>query len=65
MRLLDELRVAILIVSSVQAGGLATTGTERILDLIPNDIHQRVPIFLGSKDDVEDVMKFYAAAGKA
>ncbi len=42
-----------------QAGGLATTGTQRILDIIPTDIHQRIPVFLGSKDDVEDLVKFY------
>ncbi|GAA5912035.1 hypothetical protein JCM8208_006464 [Rhodotorula glutinis] len=42
-----------------QAGGLATTGTERILDIQPTDIHQRCPVFLGSKDDVEDVMRFH------
>jgi fructose-1,6-bisphosphatase I len=39
-----------------QAGGLATTGTMPILDVVPEDIHQRVPVFLGSKDDVEDVI---------
>ncbi|GAC93491.1 fructose-1,6-bisphosphatase [Pseudozyma hubeiensis SY62] len=42
-----------------QAGGLATNGTERILDLTPKSIHQRCPVFLGSKDDVEDLMKFF------
>ncbi|BGP44042.1 Fructose-1,6-bisphosphatase [Rhodotorula kratochvilovae] len=42
-----------------QAGGLATTGTERILDIVPTDIHQRCPVFLGSKEDVEDVIKFH------
>lgn len=44
-----------------QAGGLATTGTERILDVQPTGIHQRLPVFLGSKEDVEDLKKFYAA----
>ncbi|KAK4053023.1 Fructose-1,6-bisphosphatase [Microbotryomycetes sp. JL201] len=44
-----------------QAGGLATTGTERILDIQPTSIHQRVPVFLGSKEDVEDVLKFHTA----
>ena len=39
-----------------QAGGLATTGTMPILDIIPETIHQRTPIFLGSRDDVEDVL---------
>ncbi|XP_074651752.1 fructose-1,6-bisphosphatase 1-like isoform X2 [Tubulanus polymorphus] len=42
-----------------QAGGCATTGHKRILDVIPESIHQRVPIFLGSKDDVEDVKQLY------
>ena len=42
-----------------QAGGLATTGTKPILDIQPTEIHQRTGIFLGSKEDVEDLMKFY------
>jgi len=42
-----------------QAGGAATTGRERALDITPTSIHQRVPIFLGSKLDVEDVEKFF------
>jgi fructose-1,6-bisphosphatase I len=36
------------------AGGKATTGEERILDIVPNDLHQRVPLILGSVQDVED-----------
>ena len=39
-----------------QAGGLATTGTQRVLEIKPDYIHQRCPIFLGSKDDVEDLI---------
>ncbi|KZP11975.1 inositol phosphatase [Athelia psychrophila] len=42
-----------------QAGGIATTGTKRILDIVPTGIHDRCSVFLGSKDDVADVMKFY------
>jgi len=42
-----------------QAGGLATTGRERILDVMPKTIHERTPVFLGSKDDVDDLLKFY------
>ncbi|KAL3147454.1 Fructose-1,6-bisphosphatase, cytosolic [Trebouxia sp. C0009 RCD-2024] len=38
-----------------QAGGLATTGTQRILDIVPTQIHERRPIFLGSKEDVHRV----------
>ena len=39
-----------------QAGGTATTGTKPILDIVPEAIHQRTPIFLGSKDDVEELI---------
>ena len=39
-----------------QAGGLATTGTMPILDIEPEAIHQRTPIFLGSREDVEEVI---------
>ncbi|CAE6463754.1 unnamed protein product [Rhizoctonia solani] len=45
-----------------QAGGLAITGTGRILDIKPTSIHQRCPVFLGSKEDVEDLAKFYKEA---
>jgi len=44
-----------------QAGGLASTGTKRILDIQPTQIHERCPVFLGSKEDVQDLMKFYEA----
>jgi fructose-1,6-bisphosphatase I len=39
-----------------QAGGLASNGQISILDVQPHDLHQRSPIFLGSKEDVEDVL---------
>ena len=42
-----------------KAGGLATTGNQRVLDVVPTSIHQRVPIFIGSKLDVEDVIQCY------
>jgi len=45
-----------------QAGGLATTGTKRILDVVPTGIHQRCSVFLGSKEDVQDLIKFYQEA---
>lgn len=38
-----------------QAGGIATTGTGRILDVQPKSIHERCPVFLGSKEDVEEL----------
>jgi fructose-1,6-bisphosphatase I len=39
---------------------VATTGTQRILDVIPKNIHGRCPVFLGSAEDVEDLKKHYA-----
>jgi len=39
-----------------QAGGLATTGRKRILEIIPERLHQRVPYYVGSKLMVEKVM---------
>lgn len=42
-----------------KAGGIATTGKERILDIKPTSIHQRAPIFIGSKDDVQDIIDLY------
>lgn len=41
-----------------QSGGLATTGRERILDINPKKLHQRVPYYVGSKLMVEKVMSF-------
>jgi fructose-1,6-bisphosphatase I len=38
---------------TVQAGGMATTGKEDILNIKPTDIHQRVPVFLGGKYEME------------
>lgn len=42
-----------------KAGGIATTGTQRVLDVKPTSIHQRVPIFIGSKLEVEEVIEIY------
>ncbi|MEZ4936089.1 MAG: class 1 fructose-bisphosphatase [Crocinitomicaceae bacterium] len=41
-----------------QAGGLATTGKERIMEIEPKTLHQRVPYFVGSKNMVEKAMKY-------
>jgi fructose-1,6-bisphosphatase I len=38
-----------------QAGGAASTGRERILDLSPKAIHQRVPLIMGSKFKVQHI----------
>ncbi|KAG0338255.1 Fructose-1,6-bisphosphatase [Podila horticola] len=44
-----------------QAGGRATTGRKRMLDVQPETIHARSPIFLGSTEDVQDIEAFYKA----
>jgi fructose-1,6-bisphosphatase I len=44
-----------------QAGGLATTGRKRILDLQPQQLHERVPFYIGSKNMVEKAMSCIAA----
>jgi fructose-1,6-bisphosphatase I len=41
-----------------QAGGGATNGTERILDIMPSALHQRTPLVIGSKDDVAAFRQF-------
>jgi fructose-1,6-bisphosphatase I len=41
-----------------QAGGKASTGKERILDLRPQQLHQRTPFYVGSKNMVEKAEKF-------
>src|SRR5690348_18497084 len=51
LRLLYEASPMAMIVE--QAGGAASSGRERILDLVPSGIHQRVPVILGSKQEVE------------
>lgn len=40
------------------AGGTATTGSQRILDVKPTELHQRVPLFIGSKGMMEDLSGF-------
>jgi len=44
-----------------EAGGMATDGKNRIMDIEPQELHQRVPLFIGSKKDVEKVVEFYQA----
>lgn len=48
-----------------QAGGKATTGTHRILDLKPDSLHCRCPVFLGSSDMVTEVESMYKKHGIA
>jgi len=43
-----------------QAGGAASTGRGRILDIEPSSIHERVPVILGSRDEVERLVRYHA-----
>ena len=42
-----------------QAGGAASTGRQPILDVKPNDLHQRIPVILGSKNEVERLVSYH------
>lgn len=41
-----------------QAGGAASNGDKRILEVMPTEIHQRVPVFMGSKNEVEACLAY-------
>jgi fructose-1,6-bisphosphatase I len=45
-----------------QAGGAATDGKQRILDIQPTHLHQRVSVFLGSKNEVERATRYHTEA---
>jgi len=45
-----------------QAGGAATNGKQRILDLQPTQLHERVSVILGSKNEVERVTRYHLEA---
>lgn len=56
LRLLYECNPMAMLVE--QAGGKATDGRQRILDVEPKRLHQRIPLFIGSEEDVDMAMKF-------
>jgi fructose-1,6-bisphosphatase I len=58
LRLMYEANPMALLIE--QAGGAATTGRERILDIQPNQLHQRVPVILGSKNEVDRVTAYHS-----
>ena len=43
-----------------QAGGASSTGRARIMELKPRDLHQRVPVILGSREEVERLVRYHA-----
>ncbi len=42
-----------------QAGGIGSTGRDRIMDLEPTEIHQRVPVIIGSRNEVERIERYH------
>jgi len=42
-----------------QADGMATDGQQRILEKEPQAMHERTPLIIGSKDEVQHVLSFY------
>ena len=48
-----------------QAGGAATNGRQRILDVVPTQLHERVSVILGSKNEVERVTAYHLEADAA
>lgn len=59
LRLMYEANPMAMIIE--QAGGAATDGVQRILDIEPTSLHQRVPVFLGSREEVERVTAYHRA----
>jgi len=56
LRLLYEANPLAFIVE--QAGGRASSGSQRILDIVPLNLHQKTPLFIGSEEDVNEAEKF-------
>ena len=47
-----------------QAGGRATSGSQRIMEIVPDSIHGRAPIYLGSSEEVERIERYKKEAGE-
>jgi fructose-1,6-bisphosphatase I len=47
-----------------QAGGASTTGSQRILEIQPSGIHQRVPVMMGCRSEVERIVSYHQATFK-
>eukprot|EP00007_Cunea_sp_BSH-02190019_P009168 CAMPEP_0174245732 /NCGR_PEP_ID=MMETSP0417-20130205/40487_1 /TAXON_ID=242541 /ORGANISM="Mayorella sp, Strain BSH-02190019" /LENGTH=334 /DNA_ID=CAMNT_0015325547 /DNA_START=67 /DNA_END=1068 /DNA_ORIENTATION=- len=56
LRLLYESNPMSMIIE--QAGGKSTTGTARVMDLVPTSIHERCPIYIGSSQCVDELLSF-------
>jgi len=60
LRLLYEASPIALLVE--QAGGRASTGRQPLLDVTPSELHQRVPVILGSRNEVERIERYHREA---
>jgi fructose-1,6-bisphosphatase I len=60
LRLLYEAAPLAMVVE--QAGGSASIGNQRILDIQPTSLHQKVPLIIGSREDVQQYERFYSEA---
>ncbi len=58
LRLLYEANPVALVVE--QAGGAASTGRGRLLEVIPERLHQRIPVMLGSRSEIERIERYHA-----
>src|SRR5438105_15524309 len=63
LRLLYEASPLAMIVE--QAGGTASTGEQRILDVQPTSLQQKVPLIIGSREDVAEYNRFFSDARQA
>ncbi|MGB8339292.1 MAG: class 1 fructose-bisphosphatase [Burkholderiales bacterium] len=57
LRLMYEANPMAMVVE--QAGGAASTGLQRIMEIKPSDLHQRVPLILGSRHEVERIVRYH------
>jgi fructose-1,6-bisphosphatase I len=46
-----------------QAGGLATNGRDNILDVQPKSLHERTPLFIGSREEVAEAARYVEQYG--
>lgn len=60
LRLLYEANPMSMVIE--QAGGMSITGRERIMEIIPESLHQRVPVVLGSKNEVQQIWDYHKEA---
>ena len=57
LRLLYEANPMAFIIE--QAGGRASSGRERILDIVPSSLHQRVPLIFGAAEEIERIERYH------